>query len=142
MIYELLDPKEIQTTVNDMVDLVVSSEEKDDILDDESNSSDSNRKENVSLKANILSNMGTEDSEKENLDTEMKDISISPEDKENIEKQIKTMSRKDLENLVLAKCIEGMVAHTNVGTLRSKVLQLYASKDKLFAKASGLQKQV
>ncbi|ODN00821.1 Activating transcription factor 7-interacting protein 1 [Orchesella cincta] len=55
---------------------------------------------------------------------------------------IRKMSRQDLEDLVLAKIVEAVVSHTEVGHLRSKVLELQMQKDKMASKLGIMMKQV
>lgn len=63
-------------------------------------------------------------------------------EKETAVEIVSKMSRCDLEDLVLAKIVEAIVAHTEVGHLRAKVLELQLQKDKLAAKMMVMQKQV
>lgn len=64
------------------------------------------------------------------------------EDKESVAKLIKRMKRSDLEDLVLAKCVEAVVAHTELGHLRQKVLEMQQQKDKMAGKMGIMMKQV
>ncbi|CAL8099581.1 unnamed protein product [Orchesella dallaii] len=59
-----------------------------------------------------------------------------------VAKVIRRMSRQDLEDLVVAKIVEAVVAHTEVGHLRSRVLDLQMQKDKMASKFGVMLKQV
>lgn len=67
---------------------------------------------------------------------------MTKEDKETVAKVIKLMKRSDLEDLVLAKCVEAVVAHTELGHLRQKVLEMQQQKDKMAGKMGVMMKQV
>lgn len=67
---------------------------------------------------------------------------LNSEDKENISKTLKRLSRKELEELVLVKVVEAVVKHSQAGKLRTKVLQMQTQKDKMFQMVGSLQKQV
>jgi hypothetical protein len=70
------------------------------------------------------------------------EVVISSEDKENMKKRLKQMTRKELEDLVLVKVVEAVVQHSEAGKLRTKVLDLQTHKDKMFQRVGHLQKQV
>lgn len=73
---------------------------------------------------------------------EVDENGITKEQKESVGKIIRTMKRQDLEDLVLAKIVEGIVAHTEVGQLRAKVLEIQQQKDKMASKMGIMMKQV
>ncbi len=78
----------------------------------------------------------------EGMEIDEKGGVMSKVDKDSVAKLIKRMKRSDLEDLVLAKCVEAVVAHTELGHLRQKVLEMQQQKDKMAGKMGIMMKQV
>lgn len=82
------------------------------------------------------------DNENDDDIMEVDENGLVTSEEESAGKVIRKMARQDLEDLVLAKIVEAIVAHTEVGQLRAKVLELQMQKDKMASKMGIMMKQV
>lgn len=93
----------------------------------------------------VASNSTTADKDIVEDDTtirEKESTPISSSEKENILNVVHLLSRKELEELILAKIVEVLLKETEAGKCRRQVADLQKQKDKLQEQISHLCKEV
>lgn len=76
------------------------------------------------------------------IDQNVEEELLCSEEKQAMMHQVRRMSRKDLEDLVLTKTVEAISKHSEVGKYRTKILEFELHKEKLQNKVVQLLTQV